>query len=70
MSAVVPIELTELGEPVEVPLTTDQARLLAASGVVSAVPVLDRPGRWLVGAAGKVGAARIGSVEVFIRPEG
>jgi 5-methylcytosine-specific restriction enzyme subunit McrC len=36
---------------------------------VSAVPSPYRPGIWLVGAAGKVGAARIGSVEVFIRPK-
>jgi len=38
VSAVVPIELTELGEPIEVSLTTDQARLLAISEVVSMVP--------------------------------
>jgi 5-methylcytosine-specific restriction enzyme subunit McrC len=69
VSAVVPIELTELGEPVEISLTTDQARLLAASGVVSAVPTLDRPGRWLVGPAGKVGAARIGDLTVAITPK-
>jgi 5-methylcytosine-specific restriction enzyme subunit McrC len=69
VSAVLPVELTELGEPVEVPLTTDQARLLAASGVVSAVPTLDRPGRWLVGPAGKVGAARIGDLTVAITPK-
>jgi len=69
VSAVVPIELTELGEPVEISLTTDQARLLAASGVVSAVPTFDRPGRWLVGPAGKVGAARIGDLTVAITPK-
>jgi 5-methylcytosine-specific restriction enzyme subunit McrC len=69
VSAVLPIELTELGEPVEVSLTTDQARLLAASGVVSAVPTRDRPGRWLVGPAGKVGAARIGDLTVAITPK-
>jgi 5-methylcytosine-specific restriction enzyme subunit McrC len=69
VSAVVPIELTELGEPVEVSLTTGQARLLAASGVVSAVPAFDRPGRWLVGPAGKVGAARVGDLTVAITPK-
>jgi 5-methylcytosine-specific restriction enzyme subunit McrC len=47
----------------------EEGRALAASGVVSAVPSPYRPGIWQVGAAGKVGAARIGSVEVFIRPK-
>lgn len=69
MTVIVPIELTELGEPAEVLLTTDQARLLAASGVVSAVPTFDRPGWWLVGPAGKVGAVRIGDLTVRITPK-
>jgi 5-methylcytosine-specific restriction enzyme subunit McrC len=69
VSAVVTIELTELGDPVEISLTPDQARLLAASGVVSTVPTLDRPGWWLVGPAGKVGAARIGDVTIRITPK-
>jgi 5-methylcytosine-specific restriction enzyme subunit McrC len=69
VSAVLTIELAELGEPAEVSLTTDEARLLAASGVVSVVPTLERPGRWLVGPAGKVGAARIGDLTVRIRPK-
>jgi len=63
------IEITELGEPVDIPLPLDQARLLATSGVVSAVPMLDRPGWWSVGPAGKVGAARIGDVTVRITPK-
>ena len=63
------IELDELGSPLELPLTAEEGRALASSGVVSAVPSPYRPGIWLVGAAGKVGAARIGSVEVFIRPK-
>jgi 5-methylcytosine-specific restriction enzyme subunit McrC len=69
VSAVAAIELTELGEPIEVPLTTDQARLLAASEVVSIVPTLDHSGRWFVGPAGKVGAARIGDLTVRITPK-
>jgi 5-methylcytosine-specific restriction enzyme subunit McrC len=69
VNAVVTIELAELGEPVEVSLTTGQARLLAASGVVSVVPTLERSGRWLVGPAGKVGAARIGDATIRIRPK-
>jgi 5-methylcytosine-specific restriction enzyme subunit McrC len=69
VSAVASIELAELGDRVEVSLTTSQARLLAASGVVTAVPTLDRPGRWLVGPTGKVGAARIGDVTVRITPK-
>ena len=63
------IELDELGPPLELPLTVEEGRALAFSGVVSAVPSPYRPGIWLVSAAGKVGAARIGSVEVFIRPK-
>jgi 5-methylcytosine-specific restriction enzyme subunit McrC len=63
------IELNELGPPLELPLTLEEGRALAASGVVSAVPSPYRPGVWLVGAAGKVGAARVGSMEVFIRPK-
>jgi 5-methylcytosine-specific restriction enzyme subunit McrC len=63
------IELDELGPPLELPLTAEEGRALAFSGVVSAVPSPYRPGIWLVGAAGKVGAARVGPVEVFIRPK-
>ena len=63
------IELDELGPPLELPLTVEEGRALAFSGVVSAVPSPYRPGIWLVGAARKVGAARIGSMEVFIRPK-
>ena len=63
------LELDEVRPPSEGPLTTDQGRLLAASGVVSAVPSPFRPGTWLVGAAGKVGAARVGDVVVRINPK-
>jgi len=63
------IELDELGPPLELPLTAEEGRALAFSGVMSAVPSPYRPGIWLVGAARKVGAARVGSVEVFIRPK-
>jgi 5-methylcytosine-specific restriction enzyme subunit McrC len=63
------IELDEFGPPLELSLTAEEGRVLAFSGIVSAVPSPYRPGFWLVGAAGKVGAARIGSVEVFIRPK-
>lgn len=69
MNAAAPIELTELGAPVEVCLTVNQARAFAASGVVSVVPVLDRSGWWLVGPTGKVGAARIGDLAVRIKPK-
>jgi 5-methylcytosine-specific restriction enzyme subunit McrC len=69
VSAIAPIELTELGDSVEVSLTTGQARWLTASGLVSVVPTLDRTGQWLVGPAGKVGAARIGELIVRIKPK-
>jgi len=63
------LELDEVRPPVQWPLTADQGRLLAASGVVSAVPSPFRSGTWLVGAAGKVGTARIGDVVVRIHPK-
>jgi len=64
-----PIELSELGEPVEVPLSLDQGRALAASGVATAAPSPYRSGIWLVGPASKVGAARVGEVIVRIAPK-
>lgn len=63
------IELDELGRSLELPLTPEQGGALAASGVVGALPSPYRPGIWLISPAGKVGTARIGSVEVFIRPK-
>lgn len=64
-----PIELNELGSPIELPLTPEQGRSLASSGIVTAAPSPYSPGRWQVGPAGKVGAARIGDLEVHIRPK-
>jgi 5-methylcytosine-specific restriction enzyme subunit McrC len=64
-----PIELSELGPAVELPLTPEQGRSLASSGVVSAAPSPYSPGLWQVGPAGKVGAARIGDLEVHIEPK-
>jgi 5-methylcytosine-specific restriction enzyme subunit McrC len=66
---VTPIELDELGPPVERSLTAEQGRSLVSSGFVSAVPSPFHPGAWLVGPAGKVGAARIGDVEIRIKPK-
>jgi 5-methylcytosine-specific restriction enzyme subunit McrC len=43
--------------------------MLAASGAVTAAPSLYRPGRWLVGPAGQVGAARIGDVTIRVTPK-
>lgn len=63
------VERTEIGGPVEVELPADHGRKLAASGVVTAVPSPFRQGFWLVGPAGKVGAARVGSVEIRIPPK-
>ena len=64
-----PIELDELGPPAELPLTPEQGRSLASSGVVSATPSAFRSGFWVVGPAGKVGAARVGDVEIHIKPK-
>ena len=63
------IELDELGPPAELPLTAGEGRLLAASGVVTAVPSPYQPGIWQVAAAGQVGTARIGDMTVHVRPK-
>jgi 5-methylcytosine-specific restriction enzyme subunit McrC len=63
------IELTELGPDTDWRLTPAQGRRLARSGVVRAVPSPYDPHSWLVGPAGKVGAASIGDVEVRIAPK-
>ncbi len=61
------IELEETGPSAELPLTPAQGRLLAASGVVTAVPSPYRAGHWEIAPARKVGAALIGGVEVRVR---
>lgn len=63
------IEFDETGPPAEVALEAHAGRRLAASGAVTAVPSAEQPGRWLIGPAGKVGAARIGDVTVRIKPK-
>ena len=63
------IELTEVGPDTERQLTAEQGRRLARSGVIRAVPSPYDPQSWLVSPAGKVGAARIGDVEVVITPK-
>jgi 5-methylcytosine-specific restriction enzyme subunit McrC len=63
------IELDELGPPVEVRLTPEQGQSLAKSGAVSAVPSPFRSGSWLIGPDKKVGAARIGDIEVHVKPK-
>jgi 5-methylcytosine-specific restriction enzyme subunit McrC len=64
-----PVELDELGPGVERLLTPEQGRSLAGSGVVTAVPSPYRQGGWQIGPAGKVGAARVGGIEVHIKPK-
>ena len=63
------IELDELGRGVELPLTPEQGRSLARSGVVNAAPSPYSPGIWQIGAARKVGAARVGDIEIYIKPK-
>jgi 5-methylcytosine-specific restriction enzyme subunit McrC len=63
------IDLTELGPSVEVEMPAGQGRMLAASGMVTAVPSVYRPGWWTVGPAGKVGVARIGDVVIRVQPK-
>jgi hypothetical protein len=64
-----PVELHELVPGVERMLTPEQGRSLAASGVVTATPSPYRPGAWQIGPAGKVGAARVGGIEIHIKPK-
>jgi 5-methylcytosine-specific restriction enzyme subunit McrC len=66
---VISVDLDELGPRAELPLTPEQGRALAGSGVVTAVPSAYCPGVWLVGPAGKVGAARISDIEIRIKPK-
>ena len=63
------IELDELGPGVELPLTPRRGRSLASSGVVNAAPSPYSPGIWQIGPAGKVGAARVGDIEIYIKPK-
>ena len=64
-----PIKLNEVGSGVERLLTPEQGRSLAGSGVVTAAPSPYRPGVWQIGPAGKVGAARVGGIEIHITPK-
>ncbi|MGH3941346.1 MAG: McrC family protein [Pseudonocardiaceae bacterium] len=59
------VEVTETGKA-QVPLTAEQGRRLAASGVVTAAPSPYDPRLWDVASRGKVGVARVGDVEVWI----
>jgi 5-methylcytosine-specific restriction enzyme subunit McrC len=63
------IEIGELGPPAELALTGEQGRLLAQSGIVTAVPSPYLVGHWQVVANAKVGAARLGDLEVHIQPK-
>ena len=65
----IPVELDELGPRSELTLTPEQGRALVASGVVTAAPSAYHPGVWLVGPAGKVGAARVGDIEIRVKPK-
>ena len=64
-----PIELDELGPGVERLLTPEQGRSLTGSGVVTAAPSPYSQGVWQVSPAGKVGAARVGGIEIHIKPK-
>ncbi|BDO43814.1 restriction endonuclease [Cellulomonas sp. NTE-D12] len=62
------IDLTENGDPIEVEIPAAVGILLRASGLVTAAPSLE-PGWWTVGPAGKVGVARVGSLEIWVAPK-
>ena len=62
------LELTEGQPPVSMRLADSEGVFLATSGIVTASPSLVQ-GEWLVAPTGKVGVARIGDVEIWIRPK-
>src|ERR1035441_8263013 len=64
-----PVELDELGPGVERLLTPEQGRARADSVGVAAAPSPYRRGAWQIGPAGKVGAARVGGIEIHIKPK-
>jgi 5-methylcytosine-specific restriction enzyme subunit McrC len=65
---VIRVEVAETGQA-QARLTPEQGRRLAASGVLTAAPSPYEPGLWDLAPTGKVGAARIGEVEVWITPK-
>jgi 5-methylcytosine-specific restriction enzyme subunit McrC len=62
------VELDELGTS-QHRLTVEQGQRLARSGLVTAAPSALLPDQWDVAARGKVGVARIGDVDLWIRPK-
>lgn len=62
------IELSET-RSVTVTLTPEQGRALAASDLIKAIPSHHDPGMWTVSSHRRVGAVRIGDVEVWISPK-
>lgn len=62
------VELREYGEPGAAALTGVEAQVLAASGLVDPVRT-DDPGWWELRPGGKVGAVRVGAVEVRVAPK-
>ena len=61
------VSVTETGPGNPHPLSPSQARLLAASSIVSVEPLDDA--NWLVSGTGKVGVARIGDMTVRVEPK-
>lgn len=61
--------LAEAGPPVTRALPADQARALAAAPFLDVAPSAAAPGQWQIRARQSVGAARIGGIEVRIRPK-
>jgi len=66
---VIEIEIGETGPGKAEAISAEQAMLLARSGVVNTGLSTVRAGWWQVSGTGKVGAARIGDVVVYIRPK-
>lgn len=62
------LRLHELGDPIEVSLSSDAGDCLASSGIVTAARTLI-PGWWTVQAKSLVGVAEVAGIELWIKPK-
>lgn len=62
------LQLTELGDAIEVPLAAERGLALARSGVVNSTPSFTA-GNWLIGAGTYVGVAEVAGIELWIKPK-
>lgn len=62
------LDLTEGEWPREIPLAAEHARAIADSGIAAVTPTSDA-GVWTVATGTKVGALRVGDLDVLVRPK-